>query len=138
VKRNLSFVIAAAGVALAAPDAAAIAPYAVTKSGLKLLVLKRGDGVAAKVGDRLTVHYVGTFPGGGKFDASTDRDRPFTFVLGGGQVIKGWDEGLVGVRAGEKRRLVLPPALGYGERGAPPAIPPNATLVFDVEVLKVG
>ncbi len=90
-----------------------------------------------KVGDTITVHYVGTLEDGTKFDSSYDRNLPFTFTLGGGQVIAGWDEGLVGMKVGEKRHLVIPPEKAYGARGVPPIIPPNATLIFYVELLSI-
>jgi FKBP-type peptidyl-prolyl cis-trans isomerase len=97
-----------------------------------------GDGAEAKVGDKVTVHYRGTFPDGRQFDASYDRGQPFSFQLGVGQVIQGWDQGVAGMKEGGKRKLVVPPNLGYGARGAGGVIPPNATLHFDVELLKVN
>ncbi|HKT58796.1 MAG TPA: FKBP-type peptidyl-prolyl cis-trans isomerase [Gemmatimonadales bacterium] len=96
-----------------------------------------GQGDSAVAGRTVTVHYTGWLPDGTKFDSSRDRGEPFAFTLGAGQVITGWDEGVKGMKVGGRRKLVLPPQLAYGEVGAPPAIPPHATLVFDVEVLKV-
>lgn len=97
-----------------------------------------GTGAEAVSGQKVTVHYTGTLTDGSKFDSSHDRKQPFVFPLGGGRVIKGWDEGVVGMRVGGKRKLVIPPAMGYGARGFPPVIPPNSVLVFEVELLGVG
>jgi FKBP-type peptidyl-prolyl cis-trans isomerase FkpA len=97
-----------------------------------------GTGAEAAVGQQITVHYVGTLTNGSKFDASRDHGEPFSFRLGAGQVIKGWDEGVQGMKIGGKRKLVVPPEMGYGARGYPPVIPANATLVFEVELLGVG
>lgn len=109
-----------------------------TSSGLKYWDIKQGTGAAAVQGMRAKVHYTGWLASNGKkFDSSVDRNEPFVFPLGGGQVIKGWDEGVKGMKVGGKRRLEVPPDLGYGSRGAPGAIPPNATLIFDVELLDV-
>lgn len=106
-------------------------------SGLKYLELTEGDGDIAQPGHRVTVHYTGWLESGEKFDSSRDRDDPFTFPLGRGHVIQGWDLGVEGMRVGGSRRLTIPPHLGYGTRGAGGVIPPNAVLIFDVELLGV-
>ena len=108
-----------------------------TASGLQYKDMVDGDGPEAKAGDTVIVHYTGWLTDGTKFDSSLDRNQPFEFILGNGKVIKGWDEGVAGMKAGGKRRLVIPPELGYGARGAGNAIPPNATLVFEVELLEI-
>ena len=97
-----------------------------------------GNGTTAESGQRVSVHYTGWLTDGTKFDSSKDRDDPFEFPLGAGHVIKGWDEGVQGMKVGGTRKLTIPPALGYGARGAGGVIPPNATLVFEVELLGVG
>lgn len=97
-----------------------------------------GKGPAAQSGDTVTVNYTGWLTNGTKFDSSLDRDQPFTFPLGGGQVIAGWDQGVAGMKVGGKRKLTIPPSLGYGEQGAGTTIPPNATLVFEIELLKIN
>jgi FKBP-type peptidyl-prolyl cis-trans isomerase len=100
--------------------------------------LRVGTGAEAQAGRGVSVHYVGTLHANGqKFDSSRDRGKPFDFPLGGGRVIKGWDQGVAGMKVGGLRRLTIPPHLGYGDRGFPGAIPPNATLVFEVELLDV-
>ena len=109
-----------------------------TPSGLQIDTLQEGAGDEAVAGKTVTVHYVGTLTNGQKFDSSRDRGKGFSFRLGGGQVIKGWDEGVAGMKVGEKRKLTIPPELGYGSRGFPPVIPPDSTLVFEVELLSVG
>ena len=111
--------------------------YVTTDSGLKYLDLVEGSGDLPKSGQTVTVHYIGTLEDGTKFDSSRDRGTPFQFKLGAGQVIKGWDEGLSTMKVGGRRQLVIPPELGYGSRGIGP-IPPNSTLIFDVELLKAN
>src|SRR5690349_14964611 len=108
-----------------------------TPSGLQLADFVPGSGTEARLGQQVTVHYTGWLTNGTKFDSSRDRRDPFQFTLGRGEVIKGWDQGVVGMRVGGRRRLIVPPDLGYGARGAGGVIPPNATLIFDVELLAV-
>jgi FKBP-type peptidyl-prolyl cis-trans isomerase len=108
-----------------------------TASGLQYEDLVEGTGQVAKAGDTVVVHYTGRLTDGTKFDSSHDRRTPFTFPLGAGRVIKGWDEGVAGMKIGGKRKLLIPSKLGYGEKGYPGAIPPNADLVFEVELLQV-
>jgi len=109
-----------------------------TPSGLTYDVLQAGTGAVATSGKKVTVHYTGWLTDGKKFDSSVDRGRPFPFQLGAGQVIRGWDEGVAGMKVGEKRKLTIPSNLAYGDRGFPGAIPPGATLIFEVELLAVG
>jgi len=130
-----------------APAAAAVSPVAgapvaasnvvTTADGLKYEVLRQGNGPEAKAGQTVAVHYTGWLTNGTKFDSSVDRGQPFDFQLGAGQVIKGWDEGVAGMKVGEKRKLTIPSNLGYGDRGAGATIPPGATLIFDVELLGI-
>jgi FKBP-type peptidyl-prolyl cis-trans isomerase len=108
-----------------------------TSSGLKYVDQVVGTGEAAAAGQNVSVHYTGWLENGKKFDSSVDRGQPFSFPLGAGRVIKGWDEGVQGMKVGGKRKLTIPSDLGYGSRGAGGVIPPNATLIFDVELLGV-
>ena len=109
-----------------------------TASGLQIEELVVGTGAAAASGQKVSVHYTGWLTNGTKFDSSKDRNEAFVFGLGRGQVIRGWDEGVQGMKVGGKRKLTIPPELGYGARGAGGVIPPNATLVFEVELLGVN
>ena len=104
---------------------------------LKIEILKEGTGLGAKNGDTVVVHYTGTLIDGKKFDSSLDRGEPYSFPLGAGEVIAGWDQGLLGMKVGEKRKLFIPSDLAYGERGAGGIIPPNAPLIFEVELLEI-
>lgn len=106
--------------------------------GMKVEVLQQGTGEAAKTDDNVTVNYVGTLQDGTKFDSSIDRGQPFQFTLGQNSVIKGWELGVAGMKVGEKRRLTIPPELAYGERGAGGVIPPNATLIFEINLLGIN
>jgi len=108
-----------------------------TPSGLKITDITVGTGAEAKSGDKVWVNYRGTLTNGKEFDSSYSRNEPFNFPLGAGRVIRGWDEGVSGMKVGGKRKLVIPPDLAYGERGAGGVIPPNATLIFDVELVKI-
>jgi FKBP-type peptidyl-prolyl cis-trans isomerase FkpA len=108
-----------------------------TNSGLNYEEIKEGTGNATKAGDTVDVHYTGWLKDGKKFDSSLDRKQPFSFKLGAGMVIKGWDEGVQGMKVGGKRKLVIPAELGYGKRGAAGVIPPDAELTFEVELLKI-
>ena len=107
------------------------------KSGLKIEILREGKGEKVKSGDSVSVNYIGRLEDGTKFDSSYDKGVAFNFKIGVGQVIKGWDIGILGMKVGEKRKLIIPPNLAYGTRGIPGVIPPNATLIFEVELLKI-
>jgi FKBP-type peptidyl-prolyl cis-trans isomerase len=108
-----------------------------TKSGLKYEDEVEGNGAVAKEGDKVSVHYTGWLKDGTKFDSSKDRNTPFQFELGAGRVIKGWDEGVAGMKVGGKRKLIIPSDLAYGDRGHPPVIPPKSELTFEVELLRI-
>jgi len=120
------------------PPPAPTAPAApAVNEKIATTTLKAGKGVAAKVGDKLSMHYVGTLADGKKFDSSRDRNKPFDFVLGQGQVIQGWEQGVAGMKVGEKRKLVIPPSLAYGSQSRP-GIPANSTLIFEVELMAIN
>ena len=107
------------------------------KPELKIETMEQGQGQEVKSGDTISVHYTGYLVDGTKFDSSVDRGTPFEFKIGIGQVIKGWEQGIIGMKVGEKRKLTIPPELGYGSSGVGKVIPPNATLIFDVELLEI-
>ena len=108
------------------------------KQELNIETLQEGSGDAAKAGDKVTVNYVGTLEDGTTFDSSIDRGQPFPFTLCQGSVIQGWELGVLGMKIGEKRKLTIPPDLAYGPDGRPPVIPPNATLIFEIDLLKIN
>lgn len=108
-----------------------------SKNGVAIEILNEGNGTVAQNGDKVSVHYTGTLVNGTKFDSSIDRGIPFEFTLGAGRVIKGWDIGVEGMKIGEKRKLTIPSELAYGPNGIPGHIPPNATLIFEVELLGI-
>jgi peptidylprolyl isomerase len=121
-----------------AKDKAVASKTVTTASGLKYVDVKVGSGASPVKGKQVKVHYTGTLENGKKFDSSVDRNEPFSFVIGLGQVIPGWDEGVMSMKVGGKRKLIIPAKLGYGASGAGSVIPPNATLLFDVELLEVA
>jgi peptidylprolyl isomerase len=122
----------------AAKEKGAASKTVTTASGLKYTDVKVGSGASPVKGKQVKVHYTGTLENGKKFDSSVDRNEPFSFAIGVGQVIAGWDEGVMGMKVGGKRKLIIPAKLGYGAGGAGGVIPPNATLLFDVELLDVA
>ncbi|HEY6724667.1 MAG TPA: FKBP-type peptidyl-prolyl cis-trans isomerase [Polyangiaceae bacterium] len=121
-----------------APSASVEEPVAPAVKELSKEELTPGKGAEAKTGDTVKVHYTGTLLNGKKFDSSLDRNEPFEFKLGAGQVIKGWDEGVVGMKVGGKRKLTIPAEKAYGKSGSPPTIPPNSPLVFEIELLGIS
>lgn len=125
-------------VALSLEDVAAKEDVKSTESGLRYVDIEQGNGKIPQPGDTVVVHYTGSLSDGTKFDSSRDRDRPFSFTLGEGQVIQGWEEGIATMQVGGRRQLIIPPELGYGQKGAGGVIPPNATLIFDVELLRIS
>jgi peptidylprolyl isomerase len=141
LKRLITLLVAASvGCLVVLPAYAAekkVEKMMTTDSGLKYVDEVVGTGAAPTRGKQVTVHYTGTLENGTKFDSSVDRKQPFKFIIGVGQVIKGWDEGVMTMKVGGKRKLIIPANLGYGARGAGGVIPPNATLLFDVELLDV-
>lgn len=136
-RRTLLLGAAAVLLAGCSEDEAEAGKLVTTPSGLQYQDLKAGSGASPKAGQTVVVHYTGTLADGKKFDSSRDSNRPFSFQLGTGQVIKGWDEGIATMKTGGRRKLIIPADLGYGAQGFPPVIPPNATLTFDVELLEL-
>jgi len=110
----------------------------ITPQEVKIDILQQGNGTEAKNGDKLQVYYTGALEDGQEFDSNAGTGKPFTFVLGVGQVIQGWEQGLLGMKIGEKRKLTIPSELGYGKQGSAPKIPPDATLIFNVELVKIN
>ena len=123
---------------LSGTPAAVVGKEITTPSGLKYIDEKIGEGNSPSIGKMVSVHYTGTLENGTKFDSSYDRKQPYSFPIGVHRVIPGWDEGLMTMKEGGKRKLIVPPDLGYGAQGFPPNIPPNATLIFEVELVKAS
>jgi peptidylprolyl isomerase len=139
-KKDLScseFDLSHKGAGMTYPGEATKNEIQTTKSGLQFIDMTEGTGAAPETGKKVSVHYTGYLLSGKKFDSSVDRNQPFSFTIGYGQVIKGWDEGVATMKIGGKRKLIIPAELGYGKQGAGAVIPPNAQLVFDVELLGV-
>ncbi len=134
---GVSLILSLALVLPAVVGAEEVGHEILTESGLRYVDLVIGTGRQAELGDTATVHYTGWLENGKQFDSSRDRGEPFSFRVGAGRVIKGWDEGVQGMKIGGKRKLIIPPDLGYGARGAGDVIPPNATLTFEVELLEL-
>jgi FKBP-type peptidyl-prolyl cis-trans isomerase len=135
LKRQISWFVAVTACVMVVSACLAQAQSTTTPSGLKIDIIKEGNGPLPQPGQKVSVHYTGTLPDGKVFDSSRDRGQPISFPLGAGQVIRGWDEGLSRLKVGTRARLTIPPELGYGARGAGGVIPPNATLIFDVELM---
>lgn len=135
---TVTLAVLLAAPACAEQNAAKGAKVVTTASGLKYVDQVIGKGTSPAKGKQVTVHYTGTLENGKKFDSSVDRKEPFKFIIGVGQVIRGWDEGVMSMKVGGKRKLIIPAKLGYGSAGAGGVIPPNATLLFDVELLDAG
>lgn len=134
---TLTFEVELVDIWQSTPTAIADADYTTTPSGLQYYDLAQGDGAVAQAGQTVVVHYIGWLTDGAKFDSSMDRFQPFPFPLGGGQVIRGWEEGVAGMQIGGRRQLRIPANLAYGDRGAGGVIPPGATLIFEVELLDI-